>query len=38
MQVDKMVEINSNVILDDLWLWRADHSVAGEAKNLENPV
>jgi hypothetical protein len=29
-----MLVINSgNVILDNLWLWRADHHVAGETEN-----
>jgi len=34
-----MVEINSgNVIVDDAWLWRADHDVGGSVKYNRNPV
>lgn len=34
-----MIQINSgNVIIDDTWLWRADHSVSGLVKNKRNPV
>jgi len=34
-----MVQVNSgNVIIDDVWLWRADHSSAGLVKNRKNPV
>lgn len=34
-----MVEVNSgNVVIDNTWLWRADHSVKGLVKNGENPV
>lgn len=36
---DSMIEINSgNVIVDNTWLWRADHDVAGSVKNSMNPV
>lgn len=35
---EQMVVINNgNVIGDNLWLWRADHTVAGIAVNGENP-
>lgn len=35
----KMVQINSgNVIVDDTWLWRADHSETGLIKDSKNPV
>ena len=35
----KMVQINSgNVIIDDTWLWRADHSEAGLIKDSKNKV
>ena len=34
-----MVQVNSgNVIIDDVWLWRADHSRGGLIKNQANPV
>lgn len=34
-----MVQVNSgNVIIDDVWLWRADHSKSGLIKNKANPV
>jgi len=30
--------INSgNTVLDNAWLWRADHTVSGEVKNSDNP-
>jgi len=33
-----VVQINSgNVIYDDTWLWRADHCVAGNVVNSDNP-
>lgn len=36
---ESMVKINSgNVIIDNTWLWRADHDVAGSVKNSMNPV
>jgi len=34
-----MVIINSgNVVLDNAWLWRADHGVGGEIYSENNPV
>jgi len=34
-----MIEINSgNVIIDNTWLWRADHDVTGSVRNSQNPV
>jgi predicted heme/steroid binding protein len=34
-----MVQVNSgNVIIDDVWLWRADHSKSGLIKSKANPV
>lgn len=34
-----MTLINSgNVIIDNTWLWRADHAVSGLVVNEENPV
>jgi len=37
--VSKMVQINSgNVIVDDTWLWRADHSETGLIKDSKNHV
>ena len=34
-----MMTVNSgNVIIDNVWLWRADHSVSGLVKNGRNPV
>ena len=34
-----MVQIdNGNVIIDDTWLWRADHGTAGKVYNSQNPV
>ena len=39
VKTDVMVQINSgNVIIDDTWLWRADHSVDGLVANEKNPV
>jgi len=36
---DSMFEINSGyVIIDNTWLWRADHDVSGSVKNSMNPV
>lgn len=36
---ETMVQINSgNVIIDDTWLWRADHNVDGEVMNEKNKV
>ena len=38
VQAASMLEINSShVIGDNLWLWRADHSVSGQVKDGENP-
>eukprot|EP01121_Diplochlamys_sp_Union-15-3_P016767 TRINITY_DN576_c0_g1_i1.p1 TRINITY_DN576_c0_g1~~TRINITY_DN576_c0_g1_i1.p1 ORF type:complete len:593 (-),score=124.86 TRINITY_DN576_c0_g1_i1:150-1724(-) len=38
VQADVMVQINSgNVVIDNTWLWRADHSVGGEVVNSQNP-
>jgi len=35
---DKMVVINQdNVVVDNTWLWRADHSVSGLVYNGDNP-
>lgn len=37
--VDKMVQINSgNVIIDDTWMWRADHGVDGQIFDKDNYV
>ena len=34
-----MVQINSGyVVIDNAWLWRADHGIAGETYNEDNPV
>jgi len=40
MKAETMVEINtSNTIIDDVWLWRADHQVDGQVvKDSRNPV
>lgn len=36
---ETMFEINSgNVIIDNTWLWRADHAVGGGVRNSMNPV
>lgn len=38
-QAEVMLQINAdNVIGDNLWLWRADHSVQGETYNGDFPV
>lgn len=38
VQVDHMVEINTgNTIIDNSWLWRADHDVNGLVKDGNNP-
>lgn len=35
---DQMIVINSgNVIGDNLWLWRADHTVSGDVTDSKNP-
>jgi hypothetical protein len=34
-----MIQVESgNVIIDDIWLWRADHDVGGLVYNSRNPV
>lgn len=34
-----MIKINSgNVIIDDTWLWRADHGQGGLVVDSQNPV
>jgi hypothetical protein len=39
VSTDKMILINSsNVIVDNTWLWRADHDIVGLVKNSMNPV
>ena len=39
VHADKMFQINTgNVIIDNTWLWRADHGVSGSVKNSMNPV
>ncbi len=39
VMTDFMIQINSdNVIIDNVWLWRADHSKTGLIKNSQNPV
>ena len=39
MKTTNMVQINSgNTIIDDTWLWRADHDVAGLVYSSRNPV
>lgn len=38
VEVDIMMQINSGeVLIDDIWMWRADHSVNGLVKNSSNP-
>jgi len=38
VQVDSMVTINSgNVVIDNSWLWRADHGVSGSVSDSQNP-
>eukprot|EP00467_Chlorarachnion_reptans_P019103 CAMPEP_0114505426 /NCGR_PEP_ID=MMETSP0109-20121206/10847_1 /TAXON_ID=29199 /ORGANISM="Chlorarachnion reptans, Strain CCCM449" /LENGTH=670 /DNA_ID=CAMNT_0001683865 /DNA_START=19 /DNA_END=2032 /DNA_ORIENTATION=+ len=38
VQTELMVDVRSgNVIGDNLWLWRADHSVRGKVYNMTNP-
>jgi len=38
VQADVMVQINSgNVVIDNAWLWRADHGVNGNVVNSQNP-
>ena len=39
MTVKTMVQIaQGNVVIDNAWLWRADHGVTGEVYNSDNPV
>jgi predicted heme/steroid binding protein len=39
VKASTMVQINSgNVIIDDTWLWRADHDVSGKVMDKKNPV
>lgn len=39
VQTDIMLQINSgNVIIDDTWLWRADHDTSGLVSASKNPV
>lgn len=34
-----MLQVNSgNVIIDGVWLWRADHDVGGGVANRRNPT
>jgi len=38
VSANSMITINhKNVVLDNSWLWRADHDVAGNVVNSENP-
>jgi hypothetical protein len=38
VQADVMLELNSgNVLVDNTWLWRADHTVSGLVKDAANP-
>ena len=39
VMTQKMVVINSNnVVMDNSWLWRADHDITGNVYSLNNPV
>ena len=39
MRSKYMLEVNhDNVIIDNIWLWRADHDVAGPVRDSRNPV
>jgi len=39
MRATNMVQINSgNTVVDNTWLWRADHGVGGLVSNSQNPV
>jgi hypothetical protein len=39
VKADMMVQVNSgNVIIDNVWLWRADHDVKGSVVGGKNPV
>jgi hypothetical protein len=36
---ESMLQINAgNVVIDNSWLWRADHDITGDVKNSDNPV
>lgn len=38
-RTEKMVTVNSgNTVVDDVWLWRADHGESGLVYNSQNPV
>ena len=38
VQVETMVRIDAgHVVIDNAWLWRADHDVSGDVKNADNP-
>jgi len=38
VSTDVVIQINSgNVVFDNSWLWRADHSVSGNVVNSQNP-
>lgn len=39
VKTETMVQVNrGNVIIDDTWLWRADHDINGPVANGKNPV
>ena len=39
VRADAMMVVNSgNVVIDNTWLWRADHDTTGDVKNYNNPV
>ena len=39
MMAKNMMQVNSdNVIIDNIWLWRADHDVVGPVKGSRNPT
>jgi len=39
VKASSMISIsNGNVIIDDTWLWRADHDLKGPVVNGTNPV
>lgn len=39
VKADKMVTVNTgHTIIDDVWLWRADHDIQGLVYNSRNPV
>lgn len=36
---DKFIVVNTgNTVIDDIWMWRADHDLYGPVVNSENPV